>query len=145
MSISPTNRSSGVYSTPAAVRVDVAAEPNGADMPVSMPAEPEQAARDIANVGVEGRPADARSGPGLLRLEMLAMLAALVLVAAGVGMWLGWGVGLTMLGVGALALIFNPVLGATAMRTADRKQAADMEREGSGSLGGIPQGRARPR
>ena len=114
-------------------------------MPVTMPAAPEQAARDIANVGVEGRPADASSGPGLLRLEMLGMLAALVLVAAGVGMWLGWGVGLTMLGVGALALIFNPVLGATAMRTADRKRAADSEAGVSGSVDGLGEGRTHPR
>ena len=94
---------------------------------LDMPAPPEQAATDIARAGVEGRPADAKAGPGWLRLELLAIAAGLILVSAVVGMWLGWGVGLVMLVVGTLALVLNPVMGATAMRAKDRQQAADEE------------------
>jgi hypothetical protein len=96
--------------------------------PLKMPATPERAARDIAAVGVEGRPADAAAGPGMLRLEMLGLLVGLAAISAAVGIWVNWGLGVVLLVVGVLGLLFNPVMGATAMRSKDRKVAADMEK-----------------
>ncbi len=95
--------------------------------PMVMPASAERAARDIAAIGVEGRPADAKSGPGMLRVEMLAMLAALIIIAVLVGIFAGWVLGSVMLVVGVLALVFNPVMGATAYREKDRRVAAERE------------------
>jgi hypothetical protein len=103
------------------------------DEPLKMPASAERAAKDISDVSVEGRPADAKAGPSMLRLEMLGMLAGIVLVSVGIGFWAGWGLGVAMLVVGTLALMFNPVLGATAYRAQDRKKAADQERTGGAS------------
>lgn len=99
------------------------------DAPLTMPASPERAARDIAAIGVEGRPADASSGPGMLRLEMLAMLAVIAVVALGVGFFSrSWVLGGALLVIGSLALFLNPVIGATAHRERDRREAADQER-----------------
>ena len=101
-------------------------------VPMEMPASAERAAKDIADIGVEGRPADAKSGPGMLRLEMLGMLAALVVVAVLVGFFAGWVLGGAMFVIGFLALLFNPVMGATAYRERDRREAVEREQRSVG-------------
>lgn len=96
-------------------------------MPVSMPAPPEVAARDIKAIGVEGRPADAKSGPGMLLIEMGGIALGVLILAVIVGLAFGWGVGLAAGVIGVLAIAMNPVFGATVLRTRDRKIAADIE------------------
>lgn len=103
-----------------------AAEPPPA-LPVTMPASEERAARDIKNIGVEGRPADAKSGPGMLLIEMGVIVIAILLLALLVGIMFGWGVGLATGVIALLAVVMNPVFGATALRVRDRKMAADRE------------------
>ena len=115
-----------------------AAPPSLADvLPVDMPASRAQAARDIDRIGVEGRPADAKAGPGLLTLELAALLVGVVVLAAAFGAWAGWRLGVIILVVGLLGLAANPVIAATGMRIRDRKQAAEDEmasgRPGSGA------------
>jgi uncharacterized oligopeptide transporter (OPT) family protein len=63
----------------------------------------------------------------MLRLEMLGMAVALLLVAVGVGIFFGWVLGTAMFVIGMLALLFNPVMGATAFREKDRRAAVERE------------------
>lgn len=63
----------------------------------------------------------------MLRLEMLAMVAGLVGVAVLVGIFAGWMLGGAMFVIGFLALMFNPVMGATAYREKDRREAVERE------------------
>jgi hypothetical protein len=50
-----------------------------------------------------------------------------LILAALVGLTFGWGVGLAAGVIGILAVVMNPVFGATVLRTRDRKIAADIE------------------
>lgn len=99
-------------------------------MPVTMPVPAAQAADDIARIGPEGRPADARSGPGMLMLEVGFVFVLVAAASIATGIWVGWGLGLAMFVVGGLALMINPVIGATAMRTKERQEAASQEHAG---------------
>lgn len=102
--------------------------PKDGDMPLIMPASRSIAAEDISRIGVEGTPGDARSGPGLLRLELVALVLILSSVAVGAAAWLGWAAGLAVLGWFALAIVFNPVFWATILRIKDRRRATHEER-----------------
>jgi len=104
--------------------------------PMQMPAPPEVAARDVARIGVEGRPADAKAGPRMLRMQMLFFALGLLVLSGGVALWLGWQLGLALLVLSMLALLLNPVFGATGMRADDREKAARLERwRGASSAG----------
>ncbi len=98
------------------------------DMPLHMPAPKAIAAEDISRVGVEGMPGDPRSGPGMLRLELVALLVIFLLVAVGTAVWLGWAAGLAMLGWVGLSVVFNPVFWATMLRIKDRRRVTHEER-----------------
>lgn len=93
-------------------------------LPLSIDGSPESAARRVQAVSVEGRPADAKSGPGRLILEMGAMMLV-VLIFAGVGWIFDWRLGAAILAIGLLATLFNPVMWATANRVAERKVVTD--------------------
>ena len=76
--------------------------------------------------GLSGMGTDAgMQGPFLWAAQEMTHAWPFALIGAGA--WFGWGVGLTMLAVGSLALVFNPVLSATAMRAKDRQAAVREE------------------
>jgi hypothetical protein len=112
---------------PPAPRLRSAVNEEPSAVPMTMPAPAPQAAEDIARVSVEGRPADAKSGPGMLMLEMGFILVLVAAVSVATGIWVGWGLGVAMFVVGSLALMCNPVIGATAMRARDRQEVAKQE------------------
>lgn len=97
--------------------------------PLVMPGTRREAERDIARVGPEGIPADAKDGPTLLRLEIVGLTVLLLGIALGVGVWFGWIYGAVIAGWAMLSLLLNPVVWATLARAKDRSIAADMERE----------------
>jgi hypothetical protein len=94
-------------------------------MPMTLPLSKSQAATEIKEVGVEGRPADAKAGPGRLMLEIALGVAIVAAFGVAFGLWLGWPIGIAVLAIGALGLGFNPVIGAVAERAKDRKQVSD--------------------
>ena len=63
----------------------------------------------------------------MLIMELGFILVLVAAVSIATGLWVGWGLGLAMFIVGSLALMCNPVIGATAMRTKDRQVAAEQE------------------
>lgn len=89
-----------------------------------MPGPAEEIAEEVAAEGVEGRPADVRAGPRMLWGELAIVVALVVGSAVALGIWLGWLAGLAGLGFGILALLFNPVVGATLNRAHDRDVVA---------------------
>lgn len=97
--------------------------------PLVMPGTRREAERDIAYVGPEGMPADAKDGPTMLRLELIGLTVLLLGIALGVGVWFGWVYGAVIAGWAMLSLMFNPVVWATLSRAKDRSIAADMEHE----------------
>ncbi|GEM_PF-1350810 len=101
--------------------------PPEATLPVEMPASPERAARDIDAIGVEGRPADPKWGPGSLVVAMLVGAGVVIAIAGFMAWFFGWAIGLAGLAIGLLAIMFNPVFGATILRAKDRKRVADKE------------------
>lgn len=92
--------------------------------PLVMPGPPQQVAEEIAQIGVEGRPADVKAGPKMLWYELAFIVGLIVVMAVGVGLWLSWFAGFVVLGLGFLALLFNPVVGATLARARDREVVA---------------------
>lgn len=98
------------------------------DMPYAMPASEQVAKEDIARAGVEGEPGDAKSGPGMLRLELILLAVAFAVASILVGVFLSWTVGIVMLVWLVLALLVNPVAGAALLRIRERKQATRVER-----------------
>lgn len=106
-----------------------AGTPADGDMPLAMPASPAVAADDISQIGVEGKPGDPESGPGLLRLEMIGLIVLFIAIAIGAGMWLGWATGAAVFAWLALAVVFNPVFLATMRRIKDRRLAVQKERQ----------------
>lgn len=97
--------------------------------PLVMPGTRREAERDIANVGPEGVPGDAKDGPTLLRLEIVGLTVLLLGIALGVGVWFGWIYGAVIAGWAMLSLLFNPVVWATLSRAKDRSIAANMENQ----------------
>ncbi len=89
-----------------------------------MPGPREEVAEEVAAEGVEGRPADVRAGPRMLWSELAIMGALVAAAAIAFGVWLGWLGGLAAMAFGLLALVFNPVVGATLNRAHDRDVVA---------------------
>lgn len=91
-----------------------------------IPGSPERVAEEVSRVSVEGRPAelDAKSGSATLTSQMILAGTILLLASLVLGWVLGYVVGLVTFVLGAAALAFNPVMGAVAMRRADREQVA---------------------
>lgn len=115
-------------STGVATEAAPSTAPDG-DMPLTMPASPAVAAEDISAIGVEGKPGDPESGPGMLRLEVIGLGVLFIAIAIGAGVWLGWATGVAVFAWLALAVVFNPVLLATLRRIKDRRLAVRKERE----------------
>lgn len=108
-----------------------AAEKAVEEHPFIMPGPASEVAEEVAAEGVEGRPADVRAGPRMLWGELLIVLVLVVGAAAGAGIWLGWQGGLAVLAVGTLALLLNPVVGATLGRARDRDVVAHRHTNGT--------------
>lgn len=104
-------------------------DPSVGHMPLQMPAGEYEAADDISFAGAEGRPADAKAGPGLLAIEIAFVALGLGLVALGVSIWIDWQIALVILALGLVALAWNPVIAAMLFRIRDRQKAAEVERE----------------
>lgn len=94
---------------------------------VIIPGPAGEIAEEIAEVGPEGRPAeaDAKSGPTTLWWELGGTLVVVLILAAAFGVWRGAAMGLLILGIGLLALAFNPVVIATINRAGDRRVVAN--------------------
>ncbi|MCC6678563.1 MAG: hypothetical protein IT436_15625 [Phycisphaerales bacterium] len=99
-------------------------EPEEAAHVFIMPGPREEVAEEVAAEGVEGRPADVRAGPRMLWSELAIMGALVAAAAVAFGVWLGWLAGLAAMAFGLLALVFNPVVGATLNRAHDRDVVA---------------------
>lgn len=89
-------------------------------MPMTMPGSPEQLAAEIQGIGVEGLPADAKAGPGMLVAQMIGWAVLMVALCAIAGLWLGWTPALVMVGFLVIATMLNPVMWATLARARDR-------------------------
>ncbi len=92
---------------------------------MTIPGTAEQAAREVEAVSPDGRPADAKSGPGTVWLEV--GVAALIIIAGATAVGLFFGVvgGLAAFFLGLLALLANPSVGAAMLRARDRSAAID--------------------
>jgi hypothetical protein len=86
----------------------------------------EEVKAEIAQVGVEGKPADgdAKAGPGSLLMTLGIFFSLIVVAAITVGLLVNWATGLAILGVGCLGLLLNPLFAATLMRARDRQDVA---------------------
>jgi len=89
---------------------------------LAMPGPAESNASAIDAVGVEGRPADAKVGPGGLRLMLIGGLLIVPIGAVIAGLWLGWAAAFAVLGFGLIAAMLNPVAAATLQRAGDRRR-----------------------
>jgi hypothetical protein len=98
-------------------------------MPMSIPGSQEEAAEEVDAVSVEGRPADARSGPKFLWIEIALVGVIVVAGAVAVGVWIGAFAAIAAVFLGLLALLANPSVSAAMMRTKDRDEAAKHARE----------------
>jgi len=103
------------------------ARPTGSSeaLPMSIPGSSTEIAEEIAEVGVEGTPADPRSGPGMYTVELVIGFVALVAIAGVAALMLGWLTGLAILAIGIVGMVFNPVVPATILRARDRKDVAE--------------------
>ncbi len=90
---------------------------------MTIPGTPEQAARRVEAVSVEGRPADAKSGPGTLWIELGAAALVIIAGATAVGLWFGVLGGVAAFFLGLLALLANPEVAAAILRVRDRSAA----------------------
>src|SRR6185295_10048939 len=112
-------------------RLEPTHSPSGTRM--TMPGPPEQAADEIEQLGVEGRPPDPRNGPGLLWSELGAALAIVVCLTGLLGWAIGWAAGIAALAISLIALVLNPVVSATMIRAHDRQVVVrrhDIEEKG---------------
>lgn len=102
-----------------------AASPNDAWATVVMPGQTERLAQEIEAESPEGRPADAKAGPAALWGLIGATLVVLATAALVSAFWIGWaGAGLAA-GLGLLALVLNPAVGAAVMRAEERKRVLE--------------------
>src|SRR6185436_5886641 len=101
------------------------------------PVPPEQAAEEIADIGVEGRPPDPKGEPARVWSE-LGVALALILCLTGLLAWaIGWAAGVAALVICLIALVLNPVVSATMIRAHDRQLVSrrhdgDQEKGGAG-------------
>ena len=112
-------RSAGATPSAAAARAATDLE-ESRSVAMTIPGTPEQAARDVEAVSPEGRPADAKSGPGTVRLEVGAAALIIIVGATAVGLFFGVVGGLAAFFLGLLALLANPSVGAAMLRARDR-------------------------
>jgi len=96
----------------------------GDRLPLVMFGTPDRLSQEVSRVGVEGAPADPRSGAGLLTVELGIALVFLLLVAGAAAWLLGWVSGLAVLAIGLVGMVFNPVVPATVLRARDRMDIA---------------------
>jgi len=100
-------------------------KPEVGKAPMVMPGQPNAIAEEISHVGPEGRPADPKTGPKLLRLEIFGLFAIVLVFAGVMGAMMGWPAGLLSLAIGSFAFFFSPLFGATMARASDRQKVAD--------------------
>ncbi|MDX2131651.1 MAG: hypothetical protein SFY69_06340 [Planctomycetota bacterium] len=86
----------------------------------TMPGTPEEAASEIREVSPEGRPGDAKTGPGGIMLWMAAALVFVIVVSVVVGWWVDWPVGAMVFAIGTIGLLSNPSIYAAASRAKER-------------------------
>jgi hypothetical protein len=112
--------------TPSGGATRTTADPDEArSIALSIPGTSEQAARDVEAVSPEGRPADAKSGPGTVWMEVGVAALIIIAGATAVGLYFGVVGGLAAFFLGLLALLANPSVGAAMLRTRDRSEAID--------------------
>lgn len=91
---------------------------------VVIPGTKREVADEVEEISPEGAPADAKAGPAALRRMMYGFVLVVVVAAAVSTIWLGWIGAVMALLFGLLGVVFNPALGAAAMRSGERKQVA---------------------
>jgi len=103
-----------------------------------MPASRERAAREVDDAGPEGRPSFPKAGPGMMIPGLIIFAVVIVSAAVFIGMRFNWYAGLGALGLGLLAILVNPVVGAVLGRRGDRQKAVDhIERSGGAAPSNI--------
>jgi len=110
-----------------AVLATPGADPAQDILPMTIPGSQESAAQEVNVVSPEGRPthSDAKAGPGRVWMEMSIVALVIVAVAAAIGAFFNIWAGLVALAIGLLALVLNPVMGATVLRAKDRAEVID--------------------
>lgn len=101
--------------------------------------EKEQLAEEIAHESPEGRPADARSSPALLRGEVLMVIGGLAAVGLLLGVLVRPAIGLAFAGIALMAIVLNPVVVTTLLRVKDREVVKQKLAEDPGATG-LPRG-----
>jgi hypothetical protein len=85
----------------------------------------DEIAQETADVSPEGRPGDPKTGPAGLRLEVLLGFFVVVCIAVALGLFMNVLAGVLALVIGTLAILFNPVVGATTQRANEREAVAE--------------------
>ena len=112
------------------------AEPEGSDPsrfpahppPLVMPGDADEVARETAQVGVEGEPADPKVGPGAILLGLAGVFVLLVIVSLVLTWTVSSTTGVAVFAIGSLGLVFNPVVTAALMRARDKQDIVDEHR-----------------
>lgn len=112
---------------PSAAPVDpLPAQPPTHQTTVVIPGSSARASREIQDVSPEGRPADAKAGPGSYWLILTAMLLAfLVLMPLIVAAIFGWGEAGLAFVVGAVAAVLAPMAWVVVERGKDREEVLE--------------------
>jgi hypothetical protein len=99
-------------------------------LPLTIEGPKEQVGEEIAELSPEGKPADAKVGPGLLVMEIALAAVIFAAVAIGVGLWLGWPAGVVLFVIAMMGLAFNPAAIAAFLRMKERGKVANRHRPG---------------
>lgn len=124
MNTSESIKNSDALSVPKIAAGNTKAEPSSA-FKLKMPGTASESAQDTAAVGGEGTPPDPRAGPGVLWRELVLVLLLLTGLSIAAGLWLGWAPGIVSFAISLIALLMNPVIGATIARAHDRRVVID--------------------
>ena len=93
-----------------------------------MPGDADEVARETAQVGVEGEPADPKVGPGAILLGLAGVFVLLVIVSLVLTWTVSSTTGVAVFAIGSLGLVFNPVVTAALMRARDKQDIVDEHR-----------------
>jgi hypothetical protein len=94
------------------------------DPKLIIPGDPDRIAVETARLSPENLPADPKSGPKALRLQILALWFLVLILAVCLGIWINVFAGVAALAIGTVGLMFNPVVGAAEQRAEEREVIA---------------------